>query len=319
MGEDERAAGRDRSGAPAWGGLVAAIVREPLVQFLVAGAILAGLYALVPDGAVRSAGAETIVVSEGEVAQLRQLFARTWQRPPSAEELDGIVAAFVREEVLYRAGQALGLDSNDPVIRRRVAQKMEFLLEPAPGELVPTDEDLARHLAAHGERFRRPARLSVDQVTIRPRPGESREAAVADVLAAARGGADPGALGGPTLVPPRFDDETDEALARALGDAFAAAVLAAPVGEWTGPVTSPFGDHIVRVRERVPARDPGLAEIRDAVAADWEATRRRELVDERVETLRRGYVVEVASPVTSSTGDVADARGGVAPAAGTAR
>lgn len=279
----------------------AALVREPLVQFVAIGTLLASLYALVPQEpatpAARPAPEAAIVVTEGRIEQLASLFERTWQRPPTQEELDGLVDSFVREEVLYRAGTALGLGEDDQVVRRRIAQKMEFLLEPAPGEIVPTEEDLARHLATFPERFREPPRVTFEQIFVDPaRHGGTAEAALGAVEAALGAGEDPASLGDPTLIPAAFEDEPVGSLTRLFGEAFAARLLEVPAGEWTGPLPSPYGVHLVRVGARTEPRDPPLAEIRDAVAEDWEAVRRRAVADERLAELMTRYTIDVERP-----------------------
>src|SRR6476660_6416007 len=100
------------------------LIREPLLHFLLLGALLFALYGWIH----RAAGSPgEIVVSRGQVDTLRVQFTRTWQREPTPVELQGLIDSWVRDEVLYREGRALGLDGDDPVIRRRVAQKVEFL------------------------------------------------------------------------------------------------------------------------------------------------------------------------------------------------
>jgi len=276
-----------------------ALVREPLVQFLAIGAMLATVHALAPEdpaGAPQDA-AEPIRVSEERIEQLGALFERTWQRAPTPAELEGLVESFVREEVLYRAGTDLGLGEDDAVVRRRIAQKMEFLLEPAPGEIAPTTADLRRHLAAFPERFRRPARLSFKQVYLgRVGHEAGASAAVEEVLAALEAGADPSGLGEPTLLPASVADARATSVARSFGEDFATAVLEAPTGQWTGPVRSAYGSHLVKVGQRIPARAPDLDEVRDAVAADWEAKRRREVMAERLQALQARYPVELPGP-----------------------
>lgn len=296
---------------------VPAFMREPLVQFLAIGAVLAGLHALAPSAPGAPAQVdtlETITVTEGRIEQLEQLFHRTWQRPPTQQELDGLVDAFVREEVLYRAGRALGLGEDDTVVRRRIAQKMEFLMEPAPGELAPTDEALERHLAAFPERFERPARVGFAQVYLdAARRGASLPADVAAVRSALGEGTDPAELGDRTLLPTAVGTEPLPNVARTFGEAFANVLLEAPQGEWTGPVVSSFGVHLVRVDEREPARVPALAEVREAVLADWQTLRSREVGEERFEEMKARFRIVVegddgispASPTVSGREEAA--------------
>src|SRR6202161_3080984 len=137
------------------------LLREPLFQFLVLGAALFVLFHLVDN---RKAERPTrIVVSSARIANLADGFARTWQRPPSTEELQGLVDDYVRDEVFYREGRAAGLDRDDVIIRRRVRQKMEFFAEDASVP-EPSEAPLAVYIAATPERFKTEDRLTFHQV-----------------------------------------------------------------------------------------------------------------------------------------------------------
>ena len=144
-------------------------MREPLVQFLLLGAALFALSGLI---AGRRLGKERIVVSRGQIESLAAMFERTWMRPPTVDELDGLVRDHLREEVAYREARAMGLERDDTVIRRRLRQKLEFLSEQVM-EVEPTDAELAAYLAAHPEAFRQEGSVSFVQVFLDPeRRGE---------------------------------------------------------------------------------------------------------------------------------------------------
>jgi len=134
--------------------MIRKLVREPLVQFLLLGTALFALDAWLRPSAAPTANAE-IVVSEARIRNLAQNFRRTWQRPPTRVELEGLVEAHVREEVFYREALALGLERDDAIIRRRLQQKMEFVSEEAAALAKPTDEDLSAYLKTHAEAFRK--------------------------------------------------------------------------------------------------------------------------------------------------------------------
>ena len=143
-------------------------LREPLVHFLLLGATLFLLDAWLRPAAV-PAGNTEIVVSEARIRSIAQNFSRTWQRPPTREELDGLIASHVREEVFYREAQALGLDRDDAIIRRRLQQKMEFVSEEAATLAPPTDDDLTAYLKANADAFRTEPRATFSQVYLDPR------------------------------------------------------------------------------------------------------------------------------------------------------
>lgn len=270
------------------------LAREPLLHFLLLGAALFALHRAIAGPGGAPAG--EIVVSRGRMEALAQTFAQTWQRPPTPQELDGLVADYVRDEVLYREAVALGLDRDDTVVRRRMRQKLEFLAEDAaPAE--PTDAELAAHLAAHADAFRRDAQLTFTQIFLDPgKRGAALPADAAALLETLR--ARPEAVnletaGDSLLLEPRYVDATEADVARQFGAEFAAAIAAQPVGVWVGPVRSGYGWHLVRIDARTPSRTPELADVREAVARDWEAQRRAAALGAEYERMKSGYRIRV--------------------------
>jgi hypothetical protein len=182
-----------------------------------------------------------IVVSPNRIAQLSTVFARTWQRPPTAPELKGLIDDFVKEEIYVREAQRLGLDADDTVIRRRLRLKMEFLSD-AEAELTPpTDAELTHDLEKHAESFARQPRYSFDQVHFSSdRRGPAAEADARTLLVALNGQepSGPGALGDPTLLPASLEDVDPDGVARSFGEGFASELKSLPVGVWSGPIPS---------------------------------------------------------------------------------
>ncbi len=127
------------------------LMREPLVHFLVLGGILFVAFALFGKRTEGAGG--RIRITRGEIESLGAGFARTWLRPPTADELTGLIQDRVREEVYYREAIALGLDKDDAIIRRRLRQKLEFVSEDAAAETAPTEDDLRDYLHAHADAF----------------------------------------------------------------------------------------------------------------------------------------------------------------------
>jgi len=270
------------------------LLRDPLVHFLLGGALLFALYAQVGDGPERR---DRVVIGEAEVERLATTFARTWMRPPTRAELDGLIDDFITEEILYREALELGLDRNDLVIRRRLRQKMEFLAQDLSD---PTADDAALgvFLTENPDRFREPERWSFRQIFFDPeRDGAARASALLAGLRADPESAD--VAGDPTLLPRTLDRASAREIDGTLGKDFAAQLAAAETGEWSGPHTSSFGLHLVLVRERTPARLPALDEIRPLVEREWSAAERREL-NERFETaIRERYEIEVQLPASA--------------------
>jgi hypothetical protein len=278
-----------------------ALLREPLLQFLVLGAALFGLFHLA-DG--RKAEAPTkIVISSARVANLADGFARTWQRPPSKEELQGLVDDYIRDEVFYREGRAAGLDRDDVIIRRRVRQKMEFLAEDLSVP-EPTDEQLAGYLKSNPERFRTEDHLTFRQVflsaTRRAGTIDSDSRQLAKVLAGADASVEAAALGDPFLLGEAFHAVSQNDVASLFGDGFARGIFVMQQHRWQGPISSSFGQHFVYISERIPGNLPPLDAVRPAVLREWSNARRLEAEQKLYGSLRARYEIVVETPPAKS-------------------
>jgi hypothetical protein len=278
------------------------LLREPLLHFLLIGL---GLFLWFGRAASDSGAPNRIVVSQAQVDALARQFAGVWSRPPQPDELRGLVDSYVRDEIFYREGESLGLGSEDPVIKRRVRQKCEVLSEELLAREAPTEADLQAYLDANADVFRRPARVSFEQVLVvqsgdATAPGA--ESAVAAARRALERGADPVGVGRPTLLPPREEDVGLDVVARGFGERFAQQLDSVPLGAWAGPVDSGFGLHLVRVTARAPGSLPPLAEIRPLVSREWESARRRDALEANLKSLRTRYdvVIEARLPGASA-------------------
>jgi len=240
---------------------------------------------------------EKIVVSASRIANLGDGFARTWRRPPSEQELQGLIEDYIRDEVFYREGRAAGLDRDDVIIRRRVRQKMEFLAEDLPE---PSDEQLKAYLVSNPERFRSDDQITFRQVflsaTRRPNTIESDSKRVASVLSSGDAAVDTTALGDPFLLGDEFHNVSATKVTNQFGESFAKGVFAMDKGRWQGPVSSGFGQHFVFISERVSGGLPPLDDVRPAVRREWANTRRLEAEQKLYASLRERYEIVVEAP-----------------------
>ena len=277
------------------------LLREPLFQFLVLGAALFGLFHLV-DGRKAETPAR-IVVSSARIANLADGFARTWQRPPGTEELQGLVDDYIRDEVFYREGRAAGLDRDDVIIRRRVRQKMEFSAEDASVP-EPSETQLAAYLEANPERFRTEDRLTFRQVflsaTRRAATIDGDSKRIASALAGADAAMDATALGDPFLLGEEFQAVSQNEVASVFGDGFAKRISMIEPGRWQGPIPSSFGRHFVYISERIPGSLPPLDAVRPAVRQEWSNARRLETKQKLYALLRERYEIVVEMPPAKS-------------------
>jgi hypothetical protein len=271
------------------------LLRDPLLHFLLLGATLFGVCALVGDRSRERAG--QIVVTPGHIEHLTVSFTRTWQRPPTAPELAGLIEDYIREEVLYREAVAMDLDRDDTIVRRRLRQKLEFLTEEAAEIAAPSDADLHAFLQQHADAFRVEPRLAFQHVYLsRERRGDTAHTTAWQLrmqLSTGNAATDPPALGDPFLLPPEFALSSRSEIARLFGDAFATQLQHLEPGRWAGPIESVYGLHLVYVRERVDGRVPALAEVRQAVQREWLTARRKAVNEQFYQRLRARYPVVV--------------------------
>jgi hypothetical protein len=272
------------------------LLREPLLHFLVVGALIYALYGLVADDP--AVAPDRVVVDERSVGNLVATFQRTWMRPPTAEELDALIRDFVDEEILVRESLALGLDRDDPVIRRRLRQKMEYLHADLAEPEKPTDAELAAFLLANRERFEEPAKLSFRHVFVSPDVGSPAAWDRANELLRKlqTGVSDASVAGDSTLLPESMRKASERDVGSVFGAAFAGDVFGLAGDEWSGPVASSYGLHLVRVDERVAARPLELEEVRREVERDYAADRRAEANQRFLQELRERYEVEIRTP-----------------------
>ena len=268
--------------------------REPLLHFLLGGILIFAAHAWLSRSRGESSPS-TLDVNEGTVERLREQWQLQWKRPPNERELRGLVEDHIREEVLYREGIALGLDRDDTIIRRRLAQKMEFLTQDLATAGQPDEAALAKHYAENIARYTEPARLTfVHLYFSREKRGPDAEAAArAALLELARRPEAAAEIGDPTLLPEEVRGASTIDVDAQFGREFTAAIARLPAGEWQGPVPSSYGFHLVRVTEHVQGRELGLAAAREAVLRDFQEERRREANHELLEKLKGRYRITI--------------------------
>ena len=278
---------------PAFVSTIRRALKEPLIHLIALGVALFALHRLVAPPPPSS----RIVLSDSVVQGLRQDHLRRNGSVPTAAEETALIQRFVDDEILYREAIAHGLDRGDVIVRRRLVQKMEFVLDGAESIPQPTDAELQTYLDAHRERYVLPERVSIGHVFV------SSDQHPADAEQIAKGlrrhlhsGADPAALGDPFVRGRRFVRQTARELTGIFGPQFTAQVMRLPEGGWSAPVRSSYGWHVVHVTKRQAERQPMLAEVRPAVQRDWEEERREQASRAALAQLRQRYQIEIDRP-----------------------
>jgi hypothetical protein len=272
-------------------------MREPVIHFVILGAMLLGLDAAVSRGEeAPAAGAERrpftvprepIVVDEGVRAMLVEHWNRTHPAPPTEDELRRIVEAWIVEEALYREGLARGLAESDPQIRERVASQMAYVLRSQIVVPEASEAELRAWFEAHPQRYARPERVDFTQVFVEGRD-DAAEARARELLRLVQGGADPNGLGDTFSGGRRFRGRRLSELAERFGTAFTEGMDAQAPGTWAVR-RSPFGLHLVRIDRWTSSEAPGFEVVRDEVRHDWEHDRREAAMTEATQALRRQW------------------------------
>jgi len=263
------------------------VMREPLLHFLLGGAGLFLLFNFVANP--KTSGDDQIVVTSWQIEHLVTLFVKTRQRVPTDVELRGLVDNYVLEEVLYREALAIGLDKDDSIVRRRLRQKIEFLLDDFT-LVEPADADLQQFLDNNPDRFRLDDRISFAQVYLQE---ESRADAESTLAMLRSGVSDPSQLSDSHLIAYQFDDVAEAVISAQFGDSFTTALFELETGQWTGPIDSPFGLHLVRIEQIVIGVVPALADIREVVEREWLVDFRTSAQQAIIEQMKSKYTVTV--------------------------
>jgi hypothetical protein len=276
------------------------LLKDPLLHFVLAGGILFAGYTLISRDATNAPAAEPVHIGEGDVSWLKQTFANQWQRPPTDDELQSLLAGFLEEQLLAREAKALGLDQNDTIVRRRLAQKLAFLVDDTSRIVDPTGEQLRRFYDTNAKRFQNEARMSFTQIFFNPQRRMHAEAdaeAALTSVSTADGDDHAKTMGDPILLEAEFRDIDAQTVSNLFGPEFAHAIFSLKPGSWSGPVQSGYGVHLVRVTDLKPSALRPFEEVRSEVLEEWRHQQESEAKAQYLAKLRDKYGVAVDATV----------------------
>jgi peptidyl-prolyl cis-trans isomerase C len=278
-------------------------LREPLLHFLLIGGALFAAYAAFHRATAPALAGLRIEITDGDVGQLRHTWQVQWKRPPTKVELEGLIVGEIRERVLSQEAVKLGLDRDDVIVRRRLAQKLEFLLQDVAALREPTEDELVSYFTNNRIAYTVPARLTLTQIYFSAAKPDAEQNARSVLHLLQRGGTEVTAadVGDPFLLDAELKDMLLPEIERTFGREFSTAAATLAVGDWQGPVRSTYGWHVVKVTARADAGVPTLAEVREKVKQDWSEKQRRRANDEVFERIASHYVVVVQGQNQFST------------------
>ena len=268
------------------------IYKEPLLHFLIIGALIFVLFSIVNKEEDIVSG-NKIVVSTAEIERLSDNWSRKWNRPPTGSELQGLIDSYIKEEIYYREALALGLDQNDTILRRRMMQKMEFLSNDLAELNTPDEAALNKYFLDNQEKYELPARVSFTHIyfSLDKRGAKVVEDAksVLSELNAMRAPE----LGDRFMMQYDFAQETQFEVERLFGKRFAEQLFRAEINTWQGPIESGYGFHLVRISEKIDSRMPELASVIEKVRTDWMFEQRQKMNNEIYERFKERYEIVI--------------------------
>jgi len=271
------------------------LFKEPLLQFLIIGAAIYGAYALFasPEDDYRD---NTILVDANRINVMISEWEARWSRSPTRQEIEGLIQAYIKEDVLYRQAVTMGLNEDDPITRRRMAQKLEFLTSDLASFQQPAEGELKQFFEENLDSYRDPDLISFTQIFINPDArGDATLVDAAQILEQVRAAGEPteetSQLGDRFMLQNYFAAATELDIRRQLGSGFAEQVMKLEPGQWHGPVLSGYGVHLVYVYDFQEAAPPVLENVQDRVREDWLAMKRDEFNAEFLKSLKDRYEI----------------------------
>jgi peptidyl-prolyl cis-trans isomerase C len=272
-------------------------LREPLVHFLIIGAALFVVYALWGQQDAEEQG-RAINISAGEINWLTDAWEKRWNRPPTEEEQAGLINQYLREMVLYREAVAMGLDKDDPVIRRRLGQKLEFLSQDLITPQPPTEDELQDYFKKHIDRYQKPDFVTMTQVFFDPdlrgdKTLADAEAVKKQLQALKEVPQNTKSYGDSFMLQDYYPERTEAEMSKLFGSGFARSVFELSPEQWHGPVLSGYGTHLVYVHDHQRADPPTFAEAEEQVRQEWESEKREELNEQFVASVIARYDITI--------------------------
>lgn len=271
-----------------------AIFREPLLHFLIIGALLFVLYGYVGDDSEPDNA--SIVVGKARIERIQTAWEKQWRRLPTEDELEKLVEQFVQEEVLYREALAMGLEKDDTIVRRRLAQKTRFLIQDIADQNQPEEADLKAFFEEGRDLYKTPARMSFTHVYFN---SDRRGAAAIEDARQVLGGLNTADVdrapdrGDPFMLHYDYVEVSQQEAMRLFGTRFADELFALRPGSWQGPIRSGYGIHLVRISEYVPERMPEFSEVVERVRQEYLDRQRRKANEDAIKSLKARYKIEI--------------------------
>lgn len=273
------------------------LVREPITWFVLLGGLVFAL-----DQFTGETPELEITVDQALRERLSMVWQASYGRPPNPDELRGIINEHLVEEMLYREALSLGLDEQDQIIRRRLAQKIRFLSEDSLLLDKPSEEALREWFVERQEDYARVPTISFHHIYINPEAqGPNLEQKLKEVsqrLAEPAQSQSP-PIGDLFLLPNAYNQAPLHRVANDLGSSFVSVLESLPVRRWSQPIESAYGLHFVWIQHRNEGAIPEFDEVLEELSKDYERAQREAANEAFIERLAQKYqVIELPETIT---------------------
>ena len=256
---------------------------DRLIWFVVFGLLLFGA-----DRLMQARENNIIKVDLPLVEKLVAQWEGQTERRPNARELDALIEGYIREEILVREAARLGLNQDDIIIRRRLAQKVEFMMADETVDALPDKEALKRFFDDNRTQYDQPETLTWRHVF-----AENQAQARQLRSALNQDETDWQDKGKPFMLNRQYARQSEVDLSRLMGTQFAAALFQEKAGDWRAPVESAFGWHVVKIDKRHEAQQAVFEPLIERIARDYQKRQRQEALAAAWAELRGRYEVEL--------------------------
>ena len=271
---------------------------EPLLHFLIAGFALFALYGELHRSTNQQAP-QIIEITPDDIQRIQISWLARWQRPPSDQQLQGMLDEYVKEEILYREALKLGLDKDDTIIRRRLAQKMDFLAEDVASLREPAPGVLEAWYNQHQDQYAPPPLATFHHLFFAAdKRGPDAQAQAQAALAGLKD--KNSGEGDAFLFKDAYAEQSQDQVARLFGSKFATTLFKEALGSWVGPVESGFGWHLVWIDTLAKPTAPPFETVAQQVKSDWLSAQRTESKRSNFEALKAQYQVVVMMPASAN-------------------
>ena len=274
------------------------LIREPFIHFVALGAVIFAAYFWLNRD---QDGEHRIVVDQQDLDHLINLWKLQWKREPESSDVQALIDRYVRREVFYREALRMNLDHNDEIIKKRLAQKMEAVAIDLSTLMQPvTDDQLREYFHSREDLFKLPQAYAFRQVLLLPQ--EKTQTRVAELLAALRQTDEiPPARQHKLSIPNQWPLTAAQELDGAFGENFAQRLDTLPTGQWSGPIRSGYGWHLVWIERKQEPAMPEFTQVRDFVARQYEYESGIKAQDRIFQELLAKYQVQITAEHTPGT------------------